>query len=104
MRAMFHRRVRKLIGKLRVPYNRRLRVQASPHPHDYDDGLSIADTNSKAFRSQSGLSVPERRIASLISFASGGFTRTEKYAPLAFRMPSLGLPTLFFIIIVHGNC
>jgi hypothetical protein len=25
--------VRKLIGKLGVPYNRRLRVRGSPHPH-----------------------------------------------------------------------
>jgi hypothetical protein len=34
--------VRKLIGKLGVPYNRRLRVRGSPHPLDYDAGLSLA--------------------------------------------------------------
>jgi IS1 family transposase len=78
-----------------------LRVRTSPHPLDYDDGLSIAATKSKAFRSQSGLPVPARRMASLICFASGGVTRTENTSPLALRVPSLGRPTFFFIIIVY---
>jgi len=99
---MFNRWVRRLIGKPGVPYNRRLPVRNWPHPPlIYDDGLSIAATNSKAFRNQSGLPVPERRIAALISLASGGVTLTENTSPLAFCMPTFGLPILFFIIIVY---
>src|ERR1017187_5860514 len=44
--------VRKLIGKLGVPYNRRLRVRGSPHPNDYDAGLSLAAAESNAFQNQ----------------------------------------------------
>jgi hypothetical protein len=101
MRATFNHWVRRLIGKPSVPYNRRLPVRGWPHPLIYDDGLSIAATRSNAFRNQSGLSVPERRIAALISFASGGVTRTANNSPLAFCMPSLGLPARFFIIFVN---
>jgi hypothetical protein len=61
MRAIFKSYwVRKLIGKLGVPYNRRLRVRGSPHPNDYDAGLSLAAAESNAFRNQSGL--PEREV------------------------------------------
>jgi hypothetical protein len=67
--------VRKLIGKLGVPYNRRLRVRGSPHPIDYDAGLSLPAAESNAFRNQSGLPASDWRIASLIAFASGGVTR-----------------------------
>jgi hypothetical protein len=42
--------VRKLIGKLGVPYNRRLQVRGSPHPHDYHADLSIPAAESNAFR------------------------------------------------------
>ena len=42
--------MRKLIGKLGVPYNRRLRVRGSPHPIDYDAGLSLTAADSNAFR------------------------------------------------------
>ena len=42
----------KLIGKLGVPYNRRLRVRGSPHPNGYDVGLSPAATESNAFHNQ----------------------------------------------------
>jgi hypothetical protein len=63
--------VRKLIGKLGVPYNRRLRVRGSPHPNGYDAGLSLAAAESNAFRNQSGLPAPDWRIAALICFASG---------------------------------
>jgi IS1 family transposase len=103
MRATFNRWVRKLIGKLRVPYNRRLRVRGSPHPHDYDDGLSIAATKSNAFRNQAGLPVLARRIAALISFASGGATLTENTSPLTFFVPIFGRPILFFIYSVYNN-
>ena len=103
VRAKLNHRVRRLIGKPGVPYNRSLRVRTSSHPLIYYDGLSIAATNSKAFRNQSGLPVPERRIAALISFASGGVTLTENTSPLAFCMPIFGLPILFFINIVYKN-
>jgi hypothetical protein len=68
----------------------------------YDDGLSIAATKSNAFRNQSGLSVPERRIAALISFASVGVTRTENTSPLTFFVPIFGRPILFFIYFVYN--
>ena len=44
--------VRKLIGKLSVPYNRRLRVRGSPHPLNYDADLSLPAADSNAFRIQ----------------------------------------------------
>jgi hypothetical protein len=51
MRAIFKSFwVRKLIGKLGVPYNRRLRVRGSPHPNYFDAGLSPAATESNALR------------------------------------------------------
>jgi IS1 family transposase len=96
-------RVRKLTGKTRVPYNRGLRVRGSPHPIDYDAGLSLPAAESNAFRSQSGLPCPVARIASLIAFASGGVTRTENTSPLAFFMPTFGRPSLLLIIIVYKN-
>ena len=56
--------VRKLIGKLGVPYNRRLGVRGSSHPLNYDADLSLPAAESNAFRNQSGLpalfSVPNR--------------------------------------------
>ena len=64
MRAIFQSFwVRKLIGKLGVPYNRRLRVQGSPHPNDYDAGLSLATAESNTFHIQPDLPSGERRIA-----------------------------------------
>jgi IS1 family transposase len=93
--------VRKLIGKLGVPYNRRLRVRGSPHPLYYVADLSLPAADSNAFRNQSGLPAPDWRIAALICFASGGVTRTENTSPLAFCVPTFGLPILFFIIIVY---
>jgi len=64
MRAIFKSYwVRKLIGKLGVPYNRRLRVRGSPHPNDYDAVLSLAAAESNAFRIQPDLPSDERRIA-----------------------------------------
>jgi hypothetical protein len=42
--------VRKLIGKLGVPYNRRLGVRGSPHPLVYEADLSLSAAESNAFR------------------------------------------------------
>ena len=56
MRAIFKSVwVRKLIGKLGVPYNRRLGVRGSSHPLNYDADLSLAAGESNAFRSHADL-------------------------------------------------
>src|ERR1700685_3563418 len=52
--------VRKLIGKLGVPYNRRLRVRGSPHPLFYDADLSLPAADSNAFRIHLDLPCPDR--------------------------------------------
>lgn len=101
MRAIFKPYwVRKLIGKLGVPYNRRLRVRGSPHPLNYDAGLSLAAAESNAFRIHAVLVSFACRIAPLSPLASMGENRAAKNMPLAFCMPILGLPACFFIIIV----
>ena len=92
--------VRKLIGKLGVPYNRRLRVRGSPHPLFYDADLSLPAAESNAFRIQSDLLCRASRIAALSCLASMGVNRAAKKIPLAFCVPSLGLPAVFFIINV----
>jgi hypothetical protein len=69
--------VRKLIGKLGVPYNRRLRVRGSPLPLFYDAGLSLAAAVGNAFRIQPDLRCPDWRIAPLIVLASSGDTPPE---------------------------
>ena len=92
--------VRKLIGKLGVPYNRRLRVRGSPHPLNYDADLSLPAADSNAFRIHADLLCPACRIASLSCLASMGVNRVVKNTPLAFFVPIFGLPAVFFIIIV----
>jgi hypothetical protein len=92
--------VRKLIGKLGVPYNRRLRVRGSPHPLFYDADLSLPAADSNAFRIHVDLLSLACRIAPLSCFASMGLNRAAKKIPLAFWMPIFGLPAVFFIIIV----
>ena len=64
MRAIFQSFwVRKLIGKLGVPYNRRLQVRGSPHPIDYDAGLSFPAAESNAFRAHSLCVRPDAAMA-----------------------------------------
>jgi len=70
------------------------------HLTDYDDVPETA-TESNAFRIQSELDWPARRIASLICFASGGVKRAANNSPLAFCVPIFGLPACFFIINVN---
>ena len=75
MRAIFKSVwVRKLIGKLGVPYNRRLGVRGSSHPLNYDADLSLPATDSNAFRIQTDLLSGVRRIAPLIVLAAAGNT------------------------------
>ena len=98
MRAIFKSVwVRKLIGKLGVPYNRRLRVRGSPHPLFYDADLSLPAADSNAFRIHSDLLSGVRRIAPLIVLASSGDTRACIKTPLYLAFGTFGLPILVFI-------
>ena len=56
--------------------------------------------DSRVCRIQSDLLCCVDRIASLIRFISIGVKRAEMNFPLAFCVPSLGLPACFFIINV----
>ena len=98
MRAIFKSDwVRKLIGKLGVPYNRRLRVRGSSHPHVYDADLSLAAAESNAFRIHSDLASFERRIASLITLFSSGESRAFTIIPRNLAFATFGLPIFGFI-------
>jgi len=97
MRANFNRWVRRLIGKLRVPYNRRLRVRGSPHPHDYEAGLSLAAAESNAFRIQADLTSLACLIAAKIALFSSGETRACIKMPLNLAFGTFGLPIFGFI-------
>src|ERR1017187_1755192 len=98
MRAIFNSvRVHKLIGKLGVPYNRRLGVRDSPHPNDYEAGLSLAATESNAFRIHSDWLCPARRIAPLITWFSSGETRVTIKMPRFLAFGIVGLPIFVFI-------
>jgi IS1 family transposase len=95
-------RVRKLTGKpafltIADSESEAPRIHLKAH----DDYLPAPAAESKACRIQSELDWPACRIASLISFASGGVTLVVKRTPLAFCVPILGLPALFFIINVY---
>src|SRR5271170_7752893 len=99
MRAIFKSFwVRKLIGKLGVPYNRRLRVRGSPHPLFYDADLSLPAAVSNAFRIQPDFTCPDWRIAPLIVLASSGDTRACIKTPLYLAFGTFGLPIFGFII------
>jgi hypothetical protein len=75
MRAIFKSVwVRKLIGKLGVPYNRRLRVRGAPQPLFYAADLSLPVADSNAFRIHADLLSSVRRIAPLIVLAAAGNT------------------------------
>jgi hypothetical protein len=95
-------RVRKLTGK---PAFLTIADSESEAPRihltDYEAGLAVPTAESNAFRIQSDLPALSRRIAALISIASGGVNRAANNSPLAFCMPSLGLPMRFFILNVN---
>jgi hypothetical protein len=75
------------------------RIQGLVHDKD----LPELAAKSKACRIQSELDWPAARIAPLICFASRGVNRAANCSPLAFCVPSFGLPTLLFIINVTKN-
>src|SRR5487761_2242463 len=96
---LFNRWVRKLIGKLGVPYNRTLGVRGSSHPLDYDAGLSLPAADSNAFRIHSDLPCPDRLTASWTVLDSSGANRAPIKTPLNSAFLSFGLPSLFFIFV-----
>jgi hypothetical protein len=102
MRAIFKSVwVRKLIGKLGVPYNRRLRVRGSPHPLFYDADLSLPAADSNAFRIQPDFTCPDSRIAPLIVLASSGDMRACIKTPLYLAFGTFGLPIL---VLINSFC
>ena len=98
MRAIFKSVwVRKLIGKLGVPYNRRLRVRGSPHPLFYDADLSLPAAESNAFRIQSPRpSSDELMAASMVPFSSLE-TRAWMMISRNLAFGTFGLPIFAFI-------
>src|SRR5208283_4648675 len=84
--------VRRLIGKPGVPYNRRLRVRGSPHPMNYETGLSLPAAESNAFRIQSDLLSGERRIAASITLFSSGESLALTIMPRNLAFATFGLP------------
>jgi hypothetical protein len=108
MRAIFKSVwVRKLIGKLGVPYNRRLRVRGSPHPLYYDADLSLPAADSNAFRAHSDWFCPVCRIAALIIRFSSGETRVTMKMPRLLAFGTFGLPIFLLIkyfVYNRNNC
>jgi hypothetical protein len=98
MRAIFKSVwVRKLIGKLGVPYNRRLAVRACSHPLNYDADLSLPAADSNAFRIHWLLPCPERLTASWTVLDSSGANRAPIRIPLYSAFLTFGLPSFVFI-------
>jgi hypothetical protein len=89
--------VRKLIGKLGVPYNRRLRVRGSPHPRYYGDFLPLRACESNAFRIQSDLLSGDAAIAACISLFSSGESLALTIIPRNLAFATFGLPIFGFI-------
>jgi hypothetical protein len=98
MRAIFKSLwVRKLIGKLGVPYNRTLGVRGSSHPHDYDADLSLPAAESNAFRIQADLTCPARFTAALTVRVSSGENLAPIRVSLVSPFGSFGRPIFGFI-------
>ena len=89
--------VRKLIGKLGVPYNRRLLVRSSPPPLYYETFYRILAANSNAFRIQSDLCSRDATIAACISLCSSGESLMLIIIPRNLDFGSFGLPIFVFI-------
>ena len=98
MRAIFKPIwVRKLIGKLGVPYNRRLPVRGWPHPLNYEADLSLPAAESNAFRIQSPLPSGEASIAACIMRFSSLETRAWMMISRSLALGTFGLPIFVFI-------
>ena len=84
--------VRKLIGKLGVPYNRRLGVRDSSHPFDYETGLSSPAAEINAFRIHSVLPRPNARIVALsdlVKFSGRADSYKRKRRERPIRSPAV---------------
>ena len=92
--------VRKLIGKLGVPYNRRLGVRGSSHPLYYEAVLSLSAAESNAFRIHADLPSGERCIAPAITLFSSGETLACIRIPRNLAFGTFGLPIFGFIKIL----
>jgi IS1 family transposase len=102
MCAILHSvRVRKLTGK---PAFLTIADSESEAPRihliEHEGYLPVPAAESKACRIQSELDWPARRIAPLIFAASGGVNLAANNSPLAFCVPSLGLPIVFLFILL----
>jgi IS1 family transposase len=93
--------VRKLKGKPAFPTSADCESEARRIHLIYEIRVSFWAADIKALRIHSDLLCGDLAIAACISFASGGVNRAANNAPLASFLPSFGLPTLFFIIIVN---
>src|SRR5437899_1958078 len=103
---LLNRWVRKLIGKLGVPYNRRLRVRGSSHPlnqRSCDVGLSVPAAESNAFRIQSDLTCPDRLIAAWTALDSSGANLAPIRTSLDSPFGNFGLP-IFVLIKCLTKC
>jgi hypothetical protein len=99
--------VRKLTGKLGVPYNRRLRVRGSPHPLNYEGVLLPLAVESNAFRIQSDAMSGDALIAAFISLFSSVESRMLIIIPRTLDFGSFGLPIFGFIkyfVYSENNC
>jgi hypothetical protein len=94
---LFNRWVRKLIGKLGVPYNRRLGVRGSSHPLNYDADLSLPAAESNAFRIHSPRPSGEAAMAVSITPFSSLETRAWMMISRSLALGTFGLPILVFI-------
>jgi len=89
--------VRKLIGKLGVPYNRRLGVRGSPHPQFHAKFWPPPAAASNAFRIQSDLLSGDDSTAAWITRCSSGESRALTMIPRNLALANFGLPIFDFI-------
>jgi hypothetical protein len=96
--------VRKLTGKPGGHTSPDCEFKARRIHRIYETGLSFWAAESKAPRIHSDFLFRDLAIAACIVLASGGVNRAVRKTTLAFCVPTFGLPTLFFIIIVTQIC
>ena len=97
-------RVRKLTGKPGGHTSPDCEFDARRIHGLYEDCISVLAAKSKDSLSHSDFLCGDLAIAACNALASPGENRTAKTMPLAFCMPTFGLPTRFFIINVYKNC
>jgi hypothetical protein len=92
--------VRKLIGKLGVPYNRRLRVRDSSHPSAHATLFCPFAAESRASRIQVDFTSLDRLIAASMTLLSSWETRVCMSIPRSLVFGTFGLPIFGFIKIL----